>query len=86
MRTEQEIAILVKKFEVDMVDRTRMFRFILVIDQMFNVIWLNGSQDETISSHLARKRADGTITWFQSKVCSFLRKLESRHCLKSLGE
>ena len=77
---------LYKKFDRDVANRSRMMRFLLAVDQMINVLWLNGSQDETVSSHLARKRADGTITWFQSKVCCFLRKIESKHCIKSLGE
>lgn len=30
-------------------------RFLLVLDQMGNVLFWNGSQDETISSHIGRK-------------------------------
>ena len=81
-----EVEMLVRKFERDVAKRSRWFRFLLVADQMLNVVWLNGSQDETVSSHLGRKKADGTITWFQSKVCCMLRKIESKHCLKSRGE
>lgn len=77
---------LYKKFDNDVDKRTRLMRFILVLDQMFNVIVWNGSQDETISSHIHRKQITGTATWFDNKVCCFLKKLESEHCLKSLGE
>ena len=86
MRTDGEVELLVKKFKRDVVKRKRWFRVLLALDQLLNVVWLNGSQDETVSSHLGRKKVDGTITWFQSKVCCFLRMLESKHCLKSRGE
>ena len=86
MKTSEEQKVLFAKFDRDIAKRTRLMRFILAVDQALNVVWLNGSQDETCSSHLARKRANGTITWFQSKVCCFLKKLESNHCTKSLGE
>jgi len=84
--TDIESQILVKKFKRDMSKRSKGMRFLLALDQMLNVLWLNGSQDETVSSHLARKKEDGTITWFQSRVCCMLRKIESKHCLKSKGE
>lgn len=61
-------------------------RFALVLDQMFNVLLWNGSQDETISSHIHRKQIGGRATWFDNLVCWFLKKIESKHCLKSLGE
>ena len=77
---------LYKKFDNDVDKRTRLMRFILVLDQMFNVIVWNGSQDETISSHIHRKQILGTATWFDKKICCLLKKLESEHCLKSLGE
>lgn len=43
---------LIEKFDNDMQKRTRLMRFLLVLDQMGNVIFWNGSQDETISSHI----------------------------------
>lgn len=61
-------------------------RFLLVLDQMGNVIFLNGSQDETISSHIGRNIDDGTATCIQRKVCYLLSKLENNHCNKSIGE
>ena len=78
--------ILVEKFELDVQKRSRLNRFLLVLDQMFNVILWNGSQDETISSHIHRRIESGKATWFDKKLCCLLKKLESNHCAKSLGE
>lgn len=78
--------ILIDKFENDVKKRSRLMRFLLVLDQMFNVLLWNGSQDETVSSHIGRRIANGKATWFDKKLCCFLRKLEHNHCIKSLGE
>lgn len=48
---------LIQKFENDVKKRSRFFRFLLVLDQMGNVLFWNGSQDETISSHIGRRIA-----------------------------
>ena len=77
---------LYKKFDNDVAKRSRVMRFLLVLDQMFNVVLWNGSQDETISSHIHRKQEKGTATWFDNLVCCLLTKIESEHCLKSKGE
>ena len=77
---------LVSKFNNDMQKRTRLKRFLLVLDQMCNVIFWNGSQDETVSSHIGRRINSGKATWFDKKLCCFLKRLESNHCSKSLGE
>lgn len=77
---------LINKFENDIKKRTRLMRFLLVIDQMGNVIFWNGSQDETISSHIGRRIEKGEATWFDKKLCCFLKKLEVEHCKKSKGE
>jgi len=77
---------LYAKFDKDMTKRTRLMRFLLVLDQMFNVLLWNGSQDETISSHIHRRQEKGTATWLDNVVCCVLKKFESEHCLKSLGE
>lgn len=78
--------VLIEKFENDIKKRTRLMRFFLVLDQMGNVIFWNGSQDETISSHIARRIEKGEETWFDKRVCCFLKRLEQNHCEKSLGE
>lgn len=82
MKKEQYI----EKFENDMNKRSRTMRFLLVLDQMFNVLLWNGSQDETISSHIGRRIESHKATWFDKRVCKFLRVLEAKHCIKSKGE
>jgi hypothetical protein len=77
---------LINKFKHDMEKRSRLMRFLLVLDQMGNVIFLNGSQDETISSHIGRNIENGTATWIQRKICCILSKIENNHCNKSKGE
>lgn len=65
---------LFEKFDNDVIKRSRVMRLLLVLDQMFNVLIWNGSQDETVSSHIARKIENGTATWFDKKVCCLLKK------------
>lgn len=77
---------LIAKFEKDMQKRGRLFRFLLVLDQMINVLFWNGSQDETVSSHIGRRIEKGEATWFDKKLCCILSKLEYNHCKNSLGE
>ncbi len=78
--------LLVEKFKRDVEKRSRLMRFLLVLDQMGNVLLWNGSQDETISSHIGRRVNDGTATWFDKRLCCLLKRIESNHCNKSLGE
>lgn len=77
---------LINKFENDTKNRTKGRRFLLVLDQMLNVVFWNGSQDETVSSHIGRRIEKGTATWFDKKLCCLLSKLENNHCIKSIGE
>jgi len=77
---------LVAKFENDVKKRSRVFRLLLVIDQFFNVLLWNGSQDETMSSHIGRRIKNGDANVFDKIICKFLQALESKHCTKSLGE
>ena len=86
MRSKEELEILFAKFDRDVQKRSRLMRFLLVLDQMFNVVLWNGSQDETISSHIHRRIESGKANWFDKKLCCLLKKLESNHCAKSLGE
>ena len=85
-RTDKELEILYAKFDRDILTYSRLFRLLLIIDQFFNVLLWNGSQDETISSHIGRRIKSGKATWFDKALCKFLRMLENKHCLKSLGE
>jgi hypothetical protein len=77
---------LFNKFEKDMQKRSRVMRFLLAVDQLFNVLLWNGSQDETISSHIHRRQELGRANFVDNIVCKILHLMESRHCLKSRGE
>ncbi len=77
---------MIEKFKNDMKKRSRFKRFLLVLDQMGNVLFWNGSQDETISSHIHRRIESGKANWFDKKLCCLLKKLEDNHCAKSIGE
>lgn len=86
MRTEEELNVLYNKFDNDVTKRGRGFRLLLVLDQFLNVLIWNGSQDETVSSHIGRKISQNRANWFEKKLCCLLKKIESNHCNKSLGE
>lgn len=86
MRTEEELKVLYAKFDKDVKKRSWFMRVLLVLDQMLNVVFWNGSQDETVSSHIGRRIKNGNATWFDKRLCCFLNKFESSHCSKSLGE
>ncbi len=86
MRTDEELAILYAKFDKDITTKSRGLRLAIALDQFFNVLLYNGSQDETISSTIHRRQESGTATWFDNKLCCFLSKLEYNHCYKSRGE
>jgi hypothetical protein len=77
---------LIEKFENDKKKRSRFMRVVLALDQLCNVIFWNGSQDETVSSHIGRRIENGEATWFDKKLCCFLKRLENNHCNKSIGE
>lgn len=77
---------LIEKFENDRKKRSRLNRILLIFDQMCNVIFWNGSQDETISSKIGRKKLKNKANWFEEGLCCLLSKLDYNHCNKSLGE
>ena len=56
------------------------------LPQLFNVLFWNGSQDETISSHIGRRIAAGKANRFEKKLCCVLKKIDGNHCQKSEGE
>lgn len=86
MRTDEELEVLFKKFDKDVKKRGRFFRFLLALDQMFNVLLWNGSQDETISSHIGRRIANGKANKFDNVLQKILQKIEKDHCKISVGE
>ena len=77
---------LIAKFETDMQKRSRFFRLLLVIDQFLNVLIWNGSQDETVSSHIGRRIKANKALRLEKWLCKLLGLLEASHCKKSLGE
>jgi len=77
---------LIDKFENDVRKRSRVGRLVLCIDQFFNVLIWNGSQDETISSHIGRRIASGNYYKVEKILCNFLQKIEKSHCKKARGE
>lgn len=85
-RTEEELRILYAKFDSDVKEKSRLLRILLSLDQLGNVIFLNGSMDETISSHINRKQVAGTSNKVLDILCCLLSKLEYNHCHKSRGE
>lgn len=83
--TEKQIELFTK-FDKDVKKRSRILRLLLCLDQFFNVLLWNGSQDETISSHIQRRKDKGTVTKIECLICKILNKIESSHCRKSIGE
>ena len=77
---------LYEKFDKDIAKRHYLIRLALVIDQLLNVFLWNGSQDETISSHIGRKIVAGKANWFEMIICKGLRLIENAHCVRSRGE
>ena len=86
MRTPEELEVLFKKFDKDVQKRSYILRVLLAFDQLLNVLFWNGSQDETVSSHIGRRIKNGKATWFDKKLCCLLKKMEDNHCNISLGE
>jgi len=77
---------LIWKFEYDVRKRSRWQRLLLALDQLCNVVCWNGSQDETVSSHIGRRIAAGRAYAPERWLCWMLRKLQNNHCKRALGE
>ena len=86
MRTEEETMILIAKFDMDVATKPRWLRALIAFDQLCGVIFWNNSNDETISSRIARKQEAGESSWFEDRLCCILSKLEYNHCKVSKGE
>lgn len=78
--------LLIEKFKHDVEKRSWIARVLIAVDQLFNVIFWNGSQDETISSHIGRRIEDGKATWFDKAICWCLTRTFPMHCKKAKGE
>ena len=81
-----ELQELYAKFDNDVAKRSRLMRLLLSIDQFFNVLIWNGSQDQTISGHIHRRIEEGKAYWIEKKICCMLRWFEAKHCFKSRSE
>ncbi len=86
MRTQEELEVLISKFERDESKYPKWKRALIAFDQLIGVLFWNNSMDETISSKIGRLQTLGKSTWFDDKVCCVLSKLEYNHCNKSKGE
>ena len=86
MTAEEELQYLYDKFDRDVKTFSRLTRTLIAIDQLFNVILWNGSQDQTISANIHRRQTLNISTKFENLICKGLRFLESKHCLKSKFE
>ena len=74
------------KFDKDIEEFNYIMRLLLATDQFFNVLLWNGSHNETISGNIGRQIKRGDANVASKCVCWGLRKLQSRHCIKSIGE
>lgn len=74
------------KFDNDIEKRSYIMRILLVLDQLFNVVFLNGSQDQTTSGHIAKRQYEKSSNWFMNKLCIILKKIEAKHCWLSRKE
>ena len=74
------------KFDNDIAKRRYGMRLLLAIDQFFNVLLLNGSQDQTLSGHIAKKQYESTDRWYHNLLCDILKRIESSHCWLSRKE
>jgi len=60
--------------------RSYAWRTFLAIDQMVNVLFMNGDPDETISSNLAKNRDK----WWGRFGCACLAMVDKDHCSKTI--
>jgi len=62
------------------------FRLLLAIDQLFNVLLLNGNEDQTISGHVGYKAIE-TNKWYwltAEKIINTLFFFDKDHCFTSI--
>jgi len=66
--------------------RRRVENIIVGFDQFCQVlIYLgNYTPDETISGIIGRKIRDSRANWLEKTICFVLRRLQSKHCIKSI--
>lgn len=86
MSVDQRTKELWNKFDSDISKRSYAMRLILALDQLLNVAFMNGSQDQTISGHIAKKQYEGNSRWYHDMLCCVLKKIEAKHCWLSRKE
>lgn len=86
MTREEKLEVIINKFDNDVKYYSRIHRLLIAFDQFFNVLFWNGSMDETISGHIGRKLEANTANKFEKLLAKCLGKLQKYHCIKSIGE
>ena len=68
--------------------KRRLSNIIIGLDQFLQVILYLGNYtpDETISGIIGRKIKTNKANKVEKAICWFLRKLQSKHCIKSIDE
>lgn len=74
------------RFDKDKEEFHYLFRLLLAVDQLVNVLLWNGSHNETVSGNIGRGIRAGGANKASRAICFVLRKLHSKHCIKSIGE
>lgn len=65
-----------------MVKKPYWKRVLISLDQLINVVFLNGDEDETISSRLGKRQRKGCK--FSKFICKILSLVDKDHCRKSI--
>jgi len=66
--------------------KRRLQNILIGFDQFCQVLVYFGSYcpDETISGIIGRKIKNGTANKLEKTICWFLRKLQSKHCVRNI--
>lgn len=86
MAVDQETLNKWEQFDKDVAKRSYGKRVALILTQAINVVFLNGSQDQTTSGHIARLQYEGRSKWYHDMICKVLKWLEADHCWLSRKE
>jgi len=66
--------------------KRRLINILIGFDQFCQVLIYAGAYtpDETISGIIGKKIKDNRANWLEKSICWFLRKLQSKHCVKNI--
>ena len=66
--------------------KRRLLNILIGFDQFCQVIIYLGAwcPNETISGIIGRKIKNGTANWLEKAICFVLRKLQYKHCIRSI--